>query len=280
MKRHVKWLIPLLLIPVLFYGGMFASSELSTLSAAGDDVGLALAAVGLFLVGLIGPIVALVVAIVAGVRTFRQWRRSHGHFSSSERAANAVRSRQEHTSAAAWSRAQVLRSSLIAREVPPAIRVWEVVPNAEEVMFFDLSAEYARYYGRDVQYSQSTGFFFGHPAFVIAGLAATGIGNARRRNAAVTASQATWRELQPARVIVTNQRLVCHAGGQWLSFPYSSMTAVYPEVDRWALICEFGGTAEPLLLAGPDATLICVMTVLLTHGPDAVADHPSLQRLG
>jgi hypothetical protein len=57
-------------------------------------------------------------------------------------------------------------------------------------------------------------------------------------------------------------------------------TALYPEVDRWTLICEFGGTAEPLLLAGPDAALIGVMTVLLTHGSDAVAEHPSLQRLG
>ncbi|MGO4784358.1 hypothetical protein [Cryobacterium sp. W22_MBD10_FK3] len=280
MKRHVKWLIPLLLIPVLFYGGMYSSSALSTASEAADNPGLALAAVGLFLVGLIGPVVAVVAAIVAGVRTYRQWRRSNGHFSPSERAVNAVRGQREHSSTAAWSQAQALRASLIAREVPPAIRVWEVVPNAGEVMFFDLSADYARYYGRDVQYSQSGGFFFGHPAFVLAGLAATGIGNTRRRNAAIAASQATWRESQPARVVVTNQRLVCHAGGQWLSFPYSTMTAVYPEVDRWTLICEFGGTAEPLLLAGPDAALISVMTVLLTHGADAVAEHPSLQRLG
>jgi hypothetical protein len=280
MKRHTRWLIPLLLIPVLFYGGMYLASALSASSEASDNVGLALAALGLFLVGLLGPIVAAIAAIVAGVRTYRLWRRSNGHFSPSERAANAALSRQEDSSTAAWSRAQALRASLTAREIPPAIRVWEVVPNIGEVMFFDLSADYARYYGRDVQYSQSSGFFFGHPAFVIAGLAATGIGNTRRRNAAVTASRATWRELQPARVVVTNQRLVCHAGGQWLSFPYSSMTAVYPEVDRWTLICEFGGTAEPLLLAGPDAALIGVMTVLLTHGSDAVAEHPSLQRLG
>jgi hypothetical protein len=280
MKRHLRWLIPLLLIPVLFYGGMYSSSALSSTAEAADNAWIALAGLGLFLVGLAGPIVAAIVTMVAGVRTYKQWRRSRGHYSSSERAVNAVRKQQEHSSKAAWTHAQALRASLIAREIPAAIRVWEVVPNPGEVMFFDFSADYARYYGRDVSYSQSGGFFFGHPAFVLAGLAATSIGNTSRRNAAVTASQATWRERQPARVVVTNQRLVCHAGGHWLSFPFSSMTAVYPEVDRWTLICEFGDSAEPLLLAGPHSALISVMTVLLTHGADAVAEHPSLQRLG
>lgn len=280
MKRHLRWLIPLLLIPVFFYGGMFSSSALLATPEAADNVGISLAAVGLFLVGLVGPVAALIVTLVAGIRTYRQWRRSNGHFSSSERAVNAVRNQQEQSSAVAWGQAQALRASLIAREIPPAIRVWEVVPNPGEVMFFDFVADYARYYGRDVSYSQSGGFFFGHPAFVLAGLAATSIGNNSRRNAAITAAQATWRETQPARVVVTNQRLVCHAGGHWLSFPYSSMTAVYPEVDRWTLICEFGDTAEPLLLAGPHSALISVMTVLLTHGADAVAEHPSLQPLG
>jgi hypothetical protein len=280
MKRHLRWLIPLLLIPVLFYGGMYSSSALSSTAEAADNAWIALAGLGLFLAGLAGPMVAAIVTMVAGVRTYKQWRRSRGHYSSSERAVNTVRKQQEHSSNAAWTHAQALRASLIAREIPAAIRVWEVVPNPGEVMFFDFSADYARYYGRDVTYSQSGGFFFGHPAFVLAGLAATSIGNTSRRNAAVTASQATWRERQPARVVVTNQRLVCHAGGHWLSFPFSSMTAVYPEVDRWTLICEFGDSAEPLLLAGPQSALISVMTVLLTYGADAVAEHPSLQRLG
>ena len=280
MKRHLSWLIPLLLIPVLLYGSLYSASAIQDTPGANENLGASVAVLALFAVGLVGPIAAAIVTIVAGVRTFRRWRRSTGHFSSSERAVRAVRHQQEQSSEAAWAQAQALRATLINREIPPAIRVWEVVPNVGEVMFFDVSADYARYYGRDVSYSQTSGFFFGHPAFVIAGLAATGIGNANRRNAAVTAAQATWRERQPARVIVTNQRLVCHAGGHWLSFPYSSMTAVYPEVDRWTLICEFGDTAEPLLLAGPHSALISVMTVLLTHGADAVAEHPSLQRLG
>lgn len=57
------------------------------------------------------------------------------------------------------------------------------------------------------------------------------------------------------------------------------MTAVYPEVDRWTLICEFGDATEPRLLSGLSAPLMCVMTVLLTYGPDAVTQHPSLRPL-
>ena len=280
MKRHLRWLIPLLLIPVLFVVGSGSANAVTTAAGYPENVALVLAGFGLIALTVFGPIAAAIMAIVGGVRTFRHWRRSNGVYSASERALRTSTDQRQQASTAAWNEARALRARLIAREVPAAIRSWEVVPNPDEVMFYDVSADYARYYGTNESYTQKSGFFFGHPAFVLAGLAATSLGNSTRRNAAQVASQATWRERQPARVIVTNQRLVCHAGGRWLSFPYSSMEAVYPEVDTWTLICEFGDNVEPLLLAGPHAPLISVMTVLLTHGPDALVGHPSLQRLG
>jgi hypothetical protein len=111
---------------------------------------------------------------------------------------------------------------------------------------------------RDVP--RSGGFFYGRPAFVLAGVAATAIGNAARKSAATRAEQTTWRECQVSRVIVTNQRLVCFANGRALSFYYSGMTAVYPEVDRWTLVCEFGDS-ERLLISGDDSPLVSLMTV-------------------
>lgn len=280
MKRHLRWLIPLLLVPVLFTVGLGSAQAVSNAAGYPDDLALVLAGFGLIALGVFGPIVAAILAIVNGVRTFRHWRRSNGVYSASERALRTSTGELQQASISGWNDARELRARLIAREIPAAIRSWEVVPNPDEVMFYDVSADYARFYGTNESYTQKSGFFFGHPAFVVAGLAATSIGNSTRRNAAQVASQATWRERQPARVIVTNQRLICHAGGRWLSFPYSSMQAVYPEVDKWTLICEFGDNVEPLLLAGPQSPLISVMTVLLTHGPDALVEHPSLRRLG
>jgi hypothetical protein len=56
------------------------------------------------------------------------------------------------------------------------------------------------------------------------------------------------------------------------------MTAVYPEVDRWALVCQFDSTS-PLLLHGPAAPAAALVTVLMTHGPEAIQQHPSLAPL-
>jgi len=78
--------------------------------------------------------------------------------------------------------------------------------------------------------------------------------------------------------VASNQRLLCQVGGRWLSFHYSAMTAVYPEVGDWTLITQYGGTS-PLMLSGLHVPAAALFTVLGTHGPDAVAVHPSLQML-
>lgn len=157
--------------------------------------------------------------------------------------------------------------------------VWEIVPEQGEVFFYDLRAVYERYYGQDVSYTPSGGFFFGSPAFILAGMAVTGLANSSRRRAAEAQAQTQWREYEPARVIVSNHRILCLVRGQWLSFSYGAMTAVYPEVAQATLVCEFRG-APPLRLRGADVPIAAVMTVFATHGLEAVAEHPSLQVLG
>ena len=280
MKRHLRWLIPLLCVPIVFLGCGWAAYSIESAPNFSTSRWHAVAAFAVLAGMFVGVTVAAILAIVGGVKTFRRWRRSKGHYSGTERKAMSRTAKADDERAAAWGTARQLRQRLIAREVPPEIRVWDVVPQGGEVMFFDLSADYARYFGTRATYAHSGGFFFGPPAFVLAGAAASGIGNATRRSAAVAAAQPAWREWQPSRVIVTNQRLICQAGGRWLSFYYAAMTAVYPEVEKWTLVCEFAGNVNPLLLSGLNAPTISVLTVLLTHGPEAVETHPSFARMG
>lgn len=185
----------------------------------------------------------------------------------------------ERASAAGWAEARRLRALLLDRQVPQTVVVWELVPEPGEVFFYDVRAEYERYYATDVRYSRAGGFFLGSPAFVVAGLTLNGLVQSQRRRAAEARAQTQWREWADVRLVVSNRRLACFVRGQWLSFPYAAMTAVHPAIEQWALVCEFEGTS-PLRLRGVDAPLTAVLTVFGTHGPAGVAGHPGLASLG
>ncbi len=182
-------------------------------------------------------------------------------------------------SAAGWAEACRLRASLLRGERPPGIPVWDVVAEPGEVFLYDVQADYERYYGQDVTYTRSSGFLVGSPAFVLGGMAVAALGNASRRSADEAQAAERWRELQPVRLVISDRRLLCQVGGRWLAFWYAGMTAVYPEVREWALVCKFPDV-EPLRLRGVDAPIAAVITVLGTQGLDALRDHPSLQPLG
>lgn len=162
--------------------------------------------------------------------------------------------------------------------MPATIPLWEVVPEDGEVFFYELDAVYDRYYGRDATYQRANGFLLGSPVFILAGLAYTGLTNVSRRRAAEQEAASQWRDRQPTRVVVTNHRLVCLLGGQWLSYHYAAMNAVYPEAEARTLVCGFANIA-PLRLSGPDAPILAVMTVFATHGLEGLQQHPSLRVL-
>lgn len=272
----MRWAIPLLLVPVTYFAGATAIYFLQ--QAESPDAGIAVLALLAIAVALVGPAVAAIVAIVGGVKVMRPWlrarRHARGKFTQAESQAIARKEFENE----AWNHARSLVPALARREVPPAIRVWDIVPNPNETFFYDVTASYARFYGQDVSYTQTGGFFFGRPGFVLAGIAATAIDNASRRSAAQAQAQAQWREHQPVRLLVSNERLVCNVQGEWLSFYYSAMTAVYPEVQDWTLVCQFGRTS-PMMLSGPYVPAAALITVLCTLGPEALTQHPSLHRL-
>lgn len=77
MKRHLVWILPLIVAVVLFVGGGTALSLLGRPDSPDDTVRLG---VGLALLALatLGPIVCIGIAIVRGIGLFRRhraWRR-------------------------------------------------------------------------------------------------------------------------------------------------------------------------------------------------------------
>lgn len=277
MRRHVPWIVLLLLAPTTYALASLLGWWLSTQSpAAGPAAGVGIALGGLLAaaVAVFAPIVFLILAIVQMARVYRRRQRVRGNYTPQEQ-----RLLETQTQAArAWEHARSVRSWLIERRVPATLQQWDVIPDAGEVFFARLNLQYARYYGRDVSYTTRGGFFFGHPAFVVGALAVTAISNSRSKSNAQAQAAAQWREWQSAVVYVTNQRLVVHVSGVWLTFSYSAMAAIYPEVSALTLVCQFSG-AEPMLLTGADAPIAAVYAVLQTYGPDALASHPSLQPL-
>ncbi|GAA0966314.1 hypothetical protein [Frigoribacterium faeni] len=279
MRRHLRWVIPLVAGVVVVVALPALASVVTSSPGFDTSLGLSFLSLGLVLATPVAVVVTIVMSVRGGMRTFRDWRHRGGHYTKSERGAELARVNRLSASEAAWAEARRLRQALLAHQVPQSITVWEVVPQAGEVFFYSVEAEYERFYGQTVSYGGGGRFFFGHPAFVLAGLAVSTLSNASARRAAEAQARDQWREHQHIRLVVSNQRLICLAGGQWLSFPYSAMTAVYPEVGDWALVMEFDGITSPLRLRGVDAPLAAVMTLFGTHGLDAVAQHPSLQLL-
>lgn len=158
------------------------------------------------------------------------------------------------------------------------MQVWDIVPNPGEVFITDAPVQYARYYGQTVTYTTTGGAFYGSPAFVAAGLIGTAIGNASARSRAEALAREQWRERRTVRLVATNQRLCCHVGQDWLSFYYSSISAVYPSAETHSLVCTFRGS-EPLLLSGPWATAAAVVSTFFTLGTDGLVGHPGLLAL-
>ncbi|QHF22804.1 hypothetical protein GTU73_01475 [Rathayibacter sp. VKM Ac-2804] len=273
-RSHLRWIVPLVSAPVAFVGFGW-SQYLVWLSAAEGDLQSLLLQLALLAAAFLVPVAAVIVAIVQAVIVHGRARRAKGRFTATERATIEAREASDRGRGAAVD----LRALLLARQLPAEIRVWDVVPGPGEFFFLDTRADYFRYYGRDVSYTRTSGFYVGRPAFVAAGLFANAVSNTVNASVAHAQAQAQWRDRQQVRLLVSNQRLVCQvSGGRWLSFHYSAMTAVHPEVDSWTLVTQFD-SAEPLMLRGVDVPAAAVLTVRMTHGEDALGRHPGLMSL-
>ncbi|SIN89215.1 hypothetical protein [Agromyces cerinus] len=273
MRRHLTWIIPVVLLPVIYFAcglvgwalNLWATSDPSIVGWAG------LISVVLLLASLTGIVFCIVFAIRNGHRTYRAWQRSKGRLTKRERAEAA----RLDDAQLAWNAAVSLVGDLQQERFPEPVQVWGLIPRPGEQFFYDVDAQYQRFYGTTAQWSQRSGFYMGRPGFVVAGLVTDAIANSTAKSAAMRAAAEQWREHQQARILISNQRLAINVNGQWLSFDFAAMTACYPDLDHWAVTFEFP-SAEPLRLIGKGSPLVAVWSVLATHGRSGVLEHPSL----
>jgi hypothetical protein len=278
-QRHQAWLAPGAAAVLFLVGGGMAARLAAAARPPADQpsLWLTLESVAASYLGT-GLALGLLIAMISPAhRAFRHWRRSRGRLNKAEQAAAALRQSavaRQGAARQAWNYAVAVRRDLLAGAGPPAYRVWDVVARPGESFVFDDRATYARYYGTDVTYTQRSGFYFGSPAFVMAGLAIDAAANNAARSRAELLAREQWRDWQTARVVVSDQRFLVQVGLQWLTFDYSAIAAIYPDLASSSLVVQFSGGAAPLLLRGPASWLGSVMALAAVFGPPALREHP------
>lgn len=165
-----------------------------------------------------------------------------------------------------WSSACQLYEHLLAGgdpvELPPsALRL-----NQEEIPYADAVVGYARFYGMNVNYQQSSGFWWGSAAFVAAGMAADAISNssAKRKAEAMAATQ--WRDHAHSRAVLTNQRILADFRGSWLSFWHEGVVEFQGDVAQWLIVLRYQ-VGDPLMMHGPAVPWFAVLIARLVYGP-------------
>lgn len=272
MKKHSGWLVPLVAMAAVCF---FVPLILNSIALSGMGV----IPKGLILLGLIGAAIFLTIYLLIkvtenGYRAFRAHRRSGGHLNKSERAEVDLQRSYEMS----WAAARVLTTELGRGRKPAALEVWGIVLDPGESVRLLINADYARFYGLNGNYVHTSGFFWGSPAFVLAGSGITALANRSRRRAAEAASRQQWRENQRTQMFLTDHRIICQANGRWLSFPYAHVSACYPEPENNSMVLEFH-SGEPLLIGGPEAPLAIAYLVWALYGEHGLVAHPALQSL-
>jgi hypothetical protein len=277
MTNHLRWIGSLLLgvasVPVgfvLLIGG-------SALAGTGPISGLpALVMTNGLWLGLAGPVLFGVLAIVAGMQTYGGWRRSAGRFTKAELAAKAQLERE----ATVWADAQRLTAALIAGRLPPPLSVPGIVLEPGEQAYFDVTAQYSRYYDYEVGTVQLPSVVPGQPGFLMS--TTTVVPRSQRvaprwsrRGAAV---QSTWSPETPARVIVTDKRILCESNGSWASFGYDTITAYYPTPLQWSVEFQLQ-QAEPVRLAGLAVPAVAAFVAAQLEGAQVLAASAAFEPL-
>ncbi|MGH3716906.1 MAG: hypothetical protein ACRDT4_26115 [Micromonosporaceae bacterium] len=172
----------------------------------------------------------------------------------------------ENALAEGWSSAcqlyeHLARGGELAVLPPTAVRL-----NPDEVHYADAMVGYARYYGQNVTYQQSSMFLLGSATFVAAGLAANAIGNASARRRAEAQAATQWRDHAQVRAIVSNQRILTDYGGQWLSFWHNGVVEMQGDLAQWVFVLRYE-VGDPLMIHGPAAPWFATVIARQVYGP-------------
>jgi hypothetical protein len=179
--------------------------------------------------------------------------------------------------------ARGLVEQLLAGEIPAVEQVWDVVLRPGERVLLDGRVAYSRFYGSGTPASHASAST-NRPSSAAAGRMlpehATGKAGKRTRAQEVAWALAPrWRDQQQARLVVTDQRLLCEVNTQgWLSFDHKVATAIKALPEAPGVVLEYPGTS-PLCLSGPGAARVMVVLVWALYGADGLRDHPALAQV-
>ena len=170
-------------------------------------------------------------------------------------------------------------AALRAGYQPPALAIYGPVMYPEEVPLLSAPAGHARLIGGDGQYRHTSLLLLGSPAVVVAGLAAQGFINHRRRRQARRDAVSCWLPCGEATVIATTQRLLCNRTDDgWISFWFQDVDEFYPELQHYAVTIGFAENCATLRLHGPAIRTLALWSAVGILG-DRWADDPRLAAL-
>lgn len=282
-SRHLRWVIPLLLIPLSGY--VFLVIMLMAMPGEGEP-GIPWLVVVSGLCLAVAPIVCVIFTITGIQNTYRRSRlferkmrkRSEAWALKMERqilAEGGLRCDFEartiaKTHATHWF------ETLARGEALPSSDGFNLNLEPGERLLDQYRAKYARFYGQNVTYSTGGVFAMGSPLFVAGAMIGSVVGNNRARAQAQRMAAAQWREVQYVDVLVTDRRLIIPVGGRMLSFYFDVVAAFYPELEAMTLTLDFGDRAEPLQIFSPSIAATSVLLVRQLKGVEGMCAHPSL----
>lgn len=285
-KRHLRWIVPLLLIPFSVF--VFLSIALIAMPSK-DGAGVDWLVVVAGLCAAVAPIVFTILTITGAQKTYRRSR---------------VFEMKMHKRNEAWARKmerQIVseggpRCDFEARAIAKThathwfecLAEGEAIPSADgfnlnlepgELLLDQYRAKYARFYGQNVTYSTGGVFAMGSPLFVAGAMIGATVGKANARAQAQRMAAAQWREIQYVDVLVTDRRLIIPVGGRTLSFYYSGVVAFYPELEAMTLTLDYGDNTEPLQIFSPGIAATSVLLVRQLKGVEGMRSHPALKTI-
>ena len=283
-KRHLRWIVPLLLIPISVY--VFALIAVSALpSEDGPGIGWLVIVSGLCVA--IAPVVFIILTIIGAQKTYRRSRlfekkmqkRNEAWARKMEQQIVAEGGPRCDFEARTMARVYATQwfETLARGESLPSSDNFNLNLEPDESLLDQYRAKYARFYGQNVTYSTGGVFAMGSPLFVAGALIGSAVSRANARAQAQRMATAQWREIQYVDVLVTDRRLIIPVGGRMLSFYYDAVAAYYPELNAMTLTLDFGDRTEPLQIFSPGIAATSVLLVRQLKGVEGLRSHPALK---
>jgi hypothetical protein len=189
----------------------------------------------------------------------------------------------------------LVQGSLLAGDLARGIRplprrLWVVVPRpGEHAYLIDVPVIYSRY-GPDLGVSASPPqsslrvYYYGGCGaggagmlfYAAASLVSEAVDYSRTREAVTP----RWRMGEQTHAILTDQRILVHAGGRWvLSIDLDSITGFYPRFADSCIELHFGEESMPARLEGPAMPSIAAWVGWALYGADGLRAHSQLNTL-